>query len=122
MLRRVDAESARRIQPRDLKRMVRALEVFFLTGRPLTEHFAETPSPIPDVDVLAIGLTAAGRGRSERVTRRVDEQFARGLLDEIRGLLLARGVPRARGRSAASSTGRRSSTCTASATRRRRAR
>ena len=49
---RVDPESARRIQPRDLKRIVRALEVFFLTGRPLTAHFAETASPIPDVDVL----------------------------------------------------------------------
>src|SRR5438093_11521991 len=40
MLRRVDPESASRIQSRDLKRMVRALEVFFLTGRPLTAHFA----------------------------------------------------------------------------------
>src|SRR5262245_58890432 len=34
LLRRVDPESANRIQPRDVKRMVRALEVFFLTGRP----------------------------------------------------------------------------------------
>ena len=42
MLRRVDPESAARIQPRDLKRLVRALEVFFLTGRPLTAHFADT--------------------------------------------------------------------------------
>jgi tRNA dimethylallyltransferase len=92
MLARADPESARRIQPRDLKRMVRALEVFFLTGRPLTEHFAATASPIPDVDVLAIGLRLPAAMISERVTRRVDEQFARGLLDEIRGLL-ARGVP-----------------------------
>ena len=42
MLRRVDAASADRIQPRDLKRIVRALEVFYLTGRPLTKHFADT--------------------------------------------------------------------------------
>ena len=42
MLRKVDPASALRIQPRDLKRLVRALEVFFLTGRPLTAHFAET--------------------------------------------------------------------------------
>src|SRR6185295_8597965 len=42
MLDRVDRASARRIQPRDVKRIVRALEVFFLTGRPLTAHFAET--------------------------------------------------------------------------------
>ncbi len=92
LLRRVDAASARRIQPRDQKRIVRALEVFFLTGRPLTDHFAETQSPIPDVDVLAIGLRLPADLVSERVTRRVDDQFARGLLDEIRALL-ARGVP-----------------------------
>jgi tRNA dimethylallyltransferase len=92
MLKRVDPGSAARIQPRDLKRLVRALEVYFLTGRPLTAHFADTTSPLPDVDVIAIGLRLPAAQISERVTRRVDEQFARGLLDEIRALL-ARGIP-----------------------------
>jgi tRNA dimethylallyltransferase len=92
MLARVDRASAQRIQPRDLKRIVRALEVFFLTGRPLTAHFAETTSLIPDVEVLAIGLRLPAAVTSARVTRRVDEQFERGLLDEIRGLI-ERGVP-----------------------------
>jgi tRNA dimethylallyltransferase len=92
MLRRVDHESSVRIQPRDLKRIVRALEVFFLTGRPLTAHFAETVSPIPDVDMIPIALKLPPPVISERVTRRVDLQFASGLMDEIRGLL-ARGVP-----------------------------
>jgi tRNA dimethylallyltransferase len=92
MLRRVDPESSTRIQPRDLKRIVRALEVFFLTGRPLTAHFAETVSPIPDVDVIPIALKLPAAAISDRVTRRVDQQFDGGLLDEIRGLL-ARGVP-----------------------------
>ena len=92
MLLRVDPPSASRILPGDRKRMVRALEVFFLTGRPLTAHFAETMSPIPDVDVLAIGLRLPAAAISARVTRRVDEQFECGLLDEIRDLL-RRGVP-----------------------------
>jgi tRNA dimethylallyltransferase len=92
MLARVDQPSASRIQPRDLKRMVRALEVFYLTGRPLTEHFAETASPIPEVDVMGIAVRLPAAAISERVTRRVDEQFERGLLDEIRALL-ARGIP-----------------------------
>src|SRR4029078_13002457 len=83
---------ARRIHRREIKRLVRALEVFFLTGRPLTAHFADTVSPIPDVDVLAIALRLPAAAISERVTRRVDEQFERGLLDEIR-TLLARGIP-----------------------------
>lgn len=94
MLQRVDSASAQRIQPRDLKRIVRALEVFFLTGRPLTSHFAETVSSIPDVEVLAIALKLPAAATSTRVTRRIDEQFEGGLLDEIRGLL-ARGVPEA---------------------------
>jgi len=92
MLKRVDAASALRIQPRDLKRLVRALEVYFLTGRPLTAHFADTASPLPDVEVIAIALRLPAAATSERVTRRVDQQFARGLLDEIR-TLLARGIP-----------------------------
>jgi tRNA dimethylallyltransferase len=92
MLRRVDADSAVRIQPRDLKRIVRALEVFVLTGRPLTAHFAETISPIPDAKVLAIAIRLPAAAISDRVTRRVDQQFARGLLDEVRQLL-DRGVP-----------------------------
>jgi tRNA dimethylallyltransferase len=92
MLRRVDPASALRIQPRDLKRLVRALEVFFLTGRPLTAHFAHTTSPIADVDVLAIALRLPAAEITARVTRRVDDQFRRGLLAEIRALLDS-GIP-----------------------------
>jgi tRNA dimethylallyltransferase len=92
MLTRVDAGSATRIQPRDLKRLVRALEVYFLTGVPMTRHFADTASPLPDVEVIAIGLRLPAAETSARVTRRVDEQFERGLLDEIR-TLLDRGIP-----------------------------
>lgn len=92
MVRRVDPESALRIQPRDRVRLVRALEVFFLTGRPLTSHFAETRAPLDFCHVAAIGLKIPAALTSERVARRVDQQFARGLMDEIRALLAA-GVP-----------------------------
>jgi tRNA dimethylallyltransferase len=92
LLLRVDPESARRIQSRDTKRMVRALEVYFLTGRPITDHFAETTPPLPDVEFISTAVKLPAPAISERVTRRVDEQFERGLLDEMRGLL-ARGIP-----------------------------
>jgi len=92
LLRRVDPESAFRIMPRDLKRIVRALEVYFATGRPLTSHFADTRSPIADCEVMAIALRLPAALTAERVARRVDEQFARGIVAEVRGLL-ARGVP-----------------------------
>jgi len=92
MLQRVDPPSARRILSGDRKRLIRALEVFFLTGRTLTAHFAETVSPIGGMRVIAIALRIAAALTAERVARRVDQQFARGLLDEMRGLL-ASGIP-----------------------------
>jgi tRNA dimethylallyltransferase len=92
MVRRVDPPSGRRIQPRDTKRLIRALEVYFLTGRPLTAHFDATISPLPGAAVIALALKLPASELAVRVAARVDAQFARGLLDEIRALL-ARGVP-----------------------------
>jgi tRNA dimethylallyltransferase len=92
LLARIDPPSAERIQARDRKRLVRALEVYFLTGRPLTEHFADTESPLPEYQVAGFALRIAQEETAARVARRVDAQFEQGLLDEIR-TLLADGVP-----------------------------
>ncbi len=91
-LRRVDPSSADRVQSRDLKRIIRALEVYLLTGRPLSDHFAATTPALPEYEVCAFALTIPPADTAERVARRVDAQFEQGLLDEIRGLLAA-GVP-----------------------------
>lgn len=91
-LARVDPESARRIQGRDEKRLVRALEVFILTRRPLTEHFAETTSPLAGYRVMAFGLRLPADESIRRIKKRVDRQFEEGLLDEIRCLLVS-GIP-----------------------------
>jgi tRNA dimethylallyltransferase len=88
----VDPASAERIQIPDVKRLVRALEVWIVTGRPLTEHFAATASPLADYDVTTVALRIPDEWTAERVARRVDAQFEQGLLDEMRALL-ARGVP-----------------------------
>jgi tRNA dimethylallyltransferase len=92
LLSRVDPESARRIQPRDRKRLIRALEVYLLTGRPLTDHFADTVSPIREFAVHAVALRIPAARTAERVARRVDQQFAQGIVAEVQGLL-DRGVP-----------------------------
>lgn len=93
VLRRVDPPSAARIQPADQKRVVRALEVYFKTGRPLTQHFADTVSPLPPtVRVVSLALQLPYSDLLPRLQRRVDQQFESGLLDEMRGNL-ARGVP-----------------------------
>ena len=92
LLARVDPESAVRIQSRDRKRLIRALEVYLLTGRPLTAHFADTQSPLPEYDVHAFALQIPADQTLERVTARVDAQFEQGLLDEIRAILDS-GIP-----------------------------
>ena len=92
LLSRHDPDSAHRIQSRDEKRLIRALEVYLLTGRSLSEHFASTRSPIVDYAVVTVGLQVSSDELAARIARRVDQQFAGGLLDEIRGLL-ASGVP-----------------------------
>ena len=94
MVKRLDAASAARILPRDRKRLVRALEVYFETGKPLTEHFADTVSPLaPDVTVTALALRLPLAELAPRLARRVDAQFDAGIVSEVQSLL-ARGIPR----------------------------
>ncbi len=95
-LHRVDPESAIRIMPRDQKRLVRALEVYLLTGIPLTRHFASTASPIADCAVVTVGLRLPAALTSSRVTARVEDQFARGVVAEVDALLAAGLSPEAR--------------------------
>jgi tRNA dimethylallyltransferase len=92
MVARVDPPSAARILRGDAMRLVRALEVYFLTGRPLSDHFTRTVSPLAGYTIVPIGLRLPSDELTRRIARRVDEQFERGLLDEIRSLR-ARGVP-----------------------------
>lgn len=91
-LSRVDPASGARIQVPDVKRLVRALEVWIVTGRPLTTHFAETASPLAEYLVTGIALRIPDDQTVARVARRVDAQFEQGLLNEMR-TLLAQGVP-----------------------------
>ena len=88
-LARVDEASGARIQPRDLKRLVRALEVYLLTGRPLTAHFEATASPIANLQMLTLGVQMPREALRPRVARRVDLQFESGVVDEVRRLLAA---------------------------------
>jgi tRNA dimethylallyltransferase len=90
---RLDPASATRIQPRDEKRLVRALEVALVTGVPLTRHFADTRSPIADYAVTTLALNLPAELLGERVARRVEQQFARGVVREVTDAL-ANGVPR----------------------------
>ena len=91
-LLKIDPVSARRIQPRDRKRIVRALEVYLLTGRNLTSHFEATVSPLKEFSLLTIGVQMSRDDLRPRVARRVDAQFDRGVVREVQGLIAA-GIP-----------------------------
>ncbi len=91
-LARVDPPSATRIQSRDLVRMVRALEVYVKTGRPLTQHFAETRAPLEGWSVIGLAVAPPWSETTDRIARRVEIQFARGIVDEVRQALEG-GVP-----------------------------
>jgi tRNA dimethylallyltransferase len=94
-LARVDPPSGLRIQPRDRQRLVRALEVYLLTGQPLTSHFDRTASPLADFTVTTFGLHLPRAWLLPRVSRRVEDQFERGVVREVQSLLSAGVSPTA---------------------------
>lgn len=87
-LRSFDPESAQRIEPRNLPRLIRAIEMYRTTGVTMTEHLRRSrlaPSPYR-VCFLCLGFRDRER-LYERINRRVDEMFRRGLVEEARELL-----------------------------------
>lgn len=86
----VDPESATRISPGDRKRILRALEVYKLTGRPITEWQKESQTQTPPCIGPWVALTRDREGLYDRINRRVDEMMTDGLVEEVEGLL-ARG-------------------------------
>ncbi len=92
LLARIDPPSGLRIHQHDRIRIVRALEVYYQTGRTLTEHFGATAAPLAGWAVAAIALRPAWPEVVARIAARVSRQFERGIVDEARSLLAA-GVP-----------------------------
>jgi tRNA dimethylallyltransferase len=86
-LSEVDAPSAERIGHRDLYRLVRALEVFRLTGYPISAHQQNHRFAAREYETLTVGLAMERKRLYESINRRFDEMVARGLVDEVRALL-----------------------------------
>jgi tRNA dimethylallyltransferase len=92
-LRAVDPERAGKLHPADKKRVLRALEVYRLTGRTITEHDAASRLQPPRYRAAKLALDFQDRTLLyARIDRRVDEMVRRGLMGEVRGLL-DRGLP-----------------------------
>ena len=91
-LEEVDPYYARRIGRRDKVRIIRALEVYSLTRKPLTEHFKKTRSEVDDFHIHKIGLQLDRKELYRRIEERVDRMFRNGMDEEVRRLLSA-GIP-----------------------------
>ena len=86
-LARVDAESAGRIHPNDLRRIVRALEVFRLTGQPISQLQQQFGRLREDFRFSFVGLRRTLEQESGRINERVRAMISAGLIEETRRLL-----------------------------------
>jgi tRNA dimethylallyltransferase len=86
-LQKVDPETASRLAPADRKRLTRALEVWHVTGRPISALQAESQLEGARYDALWIGLTRDREEIYRRIDARVDEMIAAGLIEEVEGFL-----------------------------------
>ncbi len=81
-----DPEAAEKLAPGDVRRVVRALEVFLTTGETVSTLREASTKPLP-YEFIKIGLYRDREELYPMIEQRVDEMMGRGLLDEVRGLM-----------------------------------
>ncbi|MCA9061201.1 MAG: tRNA (adenosine(37)-N6)-dimethylallyltransferase MiaA [Planctomycetaceae bacterium] len=85
-LRRCDPVTAERLHANDVRRVIRALEVFHLTGQPLSQSQTHQPRPAADRPVIVAWLESERDWLHQRINQRVDAMMQAGLLEEVRSL------------------------------------
>lgn len=85
MLKDFDPESYQALHPNDVKRVIRAIEYYQATNRPISARKHQAKCSI--YDAMMVGLQWKRQELYERIDNRVDEQFRRGLVDEVAGLI-----------------------------------
>ncbi|MHC4855901.1 MAG: tRNA (adenosine(37)-N6)-dimethylallyltransferase MiaA [Planctomycetota bacterium] len=86
-LQQVDPEAAERIHPNDEKRIIRALEVYEITGKPISHFQKQWEAEHPAGNWLVIGLRREKDIESQRMNLRVKKMIEAGLRDEVAALL-----------------------------------
>lgn len=84
ILKEKDPESAQKLHYNDLKRVIRALEIYDTTGQPKS---AQQDAPIPRFDFLSVSIEYPREALYERIDKRVDIMFESGLFEEVQDLL-----------------------------------
>ncbi|WP_415891452.1 tRNA (adenosine(37)-N6)-dimethylallyltransferase MiaA [Neptuniibacter sp. SY11_33] len=86
-LAEVDPESAKRLNPNDAQRLQRALEVYEITGRSMTDLWAEQEKQKPDFPIVSLAVMPQERSElHDRIARRFDIMLEQGFVDEVRTL------------------------------------
>ncbi len=83
-LRRLDPDAAEKIDPRNFRRTIRALEVIMTTGKKFSEQRGQNESPYR---LITIGLTRPREELYRRVDERIESMYANGLMDEVKSLI-----------------------------------
>jgi tRNA dimethylallyltransferase len=91
-LTKIDPAAASRIHPNDTFRIIRALEVFHLTGKSISEQHQEHQFRESYFDVLKVGLMRDRKELYSRIEKRVDLMVNSGLVEEVKNVL-AKGYP-----------------------------
>jgi len=86
-LERIDPVYAQKIGKNDRIRIIRALEVYHSTKKPISNHFPNTKSHIKDFHILRIGLKLERKEIYRKIEQRVDRMFAQGIVEEVEALL-----------------------------------
>jgi len=87
MLEKIDPISAQNIHPNNVKRVIRALEVFETTGKPISEHQKESRKIKPEYDYKIFGIEVERDVLYRRIEKRTDKMIQMGLYEEVEGLL-----------------------------------
>ena len=90
-LQKIDSEAAKKIHPNDLRRIIRALEVYNSTGNPISYHNELSRQKPSKYNFTMIGLNMDRTDLYKRIDQRVEKMFEQGLLAEVR-CLVERGV------------------------------
>jgi tRNA dimethylallyltransferase len=90
-LRKIDPQSAEKIHKNNVKRVIRALEVYDLTGKKFSETNTDIRKKSSKYDFILIGLSMDRKALYERINQRVDKMIDDGLVEEVKALLLDKG-------------------------------
>ncbi|QAT61703.1 MULTISPECIES: tRNA (adenosine(37)-N6)-dimethylallyltransferase MiaA [Tissierellales] len=86
-LKKVDVSSAKRINPNDKKRIIRALEIYYTTGKPMSYYYKDFRKRNNSYNAVIIGITMDREKLYKRINKRVEKMIEEGLIEEVNTLL-----------------------------------